>query len=202
MTACCAVTLFAALRGSAQSIKLQNPSFEGISHEASTPPKWVPCGYLSTPDILPGVWGVTMAANDGKTYVGITTREDNTFEALGQTLSEPMRAGQCYTFVMSLARSETYAGYNRPIRVRIWGGRANGDKAQLLAVSPAIASATWKRNTFYFFPKKEVHFITIEAFYTEGYTAPYRGNILLDNCSSIEPCIRADAGGADKDAGL
>ena len=50
-------------------IKLQNPSFEGIPRENSTPAKWQPCGYFSTPDMLPGAWGVALQAKDGKTFV-------------------------------------------------------------------------------------------------------------------------------------
>lgn len=174
-------------------IQLQNPSFEGTPHEASTPTKWQPCGYFSTPDILPGSWGVALAASQGKTFVGLTARDDNSFEAMGQQLSQPLKANECYTMSIDLARSDAYATYNRPIRLRIWGGNSSCEHLQLLAVSPTISSSTWNRYTLYFLPKKEYKFMIFEAHYASGYKNPYRGNILLDNASVIMPCVRADA---------
>ena len=184
---------FTALTAQNKPIKFQNPSFEGgIAHEASTPAQWQACGYYSTPDIQPGVWGVSMPAKDGKTYVGLTARDDNSVEAMGQMLSEPLRGGQCYSFTLSLARSEAYASYNKPILLRVWGGRAACEKTQLLTSSPTINNTVWKKQTFYLFPKKDVQFITLEAYYIDGTKKPYRGNILLDQISAIEGCLRAD----------
>jgi hypothetical protein len=173
-------------------IHLQNPSLEGTPRENNTPAKWQACGYYSTPDMLPGAWGVSMAAKDGKTYVGLTARDDNSYEAMGQMLTEPLRAGQCYSMGIDLARSDAYASYNRPIRLRVWGGKTACEKTQLLASSPTVANGTWKHYTLYFFPKKDVQFLTLEAFYADGTVKPYRGNILLDHIGTIDGCMRAD----------
>jgi hypothetical protein len=173
-------------------IPIQNPSFEGIAREANTPKGWHPYGSYSTPDILPGVWGVTMQAKEGKTFVGLTAREDNTFESLGQALTVPLKANECYTVEIDLARSDAYASYNRPIRLRFWGGIVAGQKKYLLGSSPTVANTAWKRYSVYFFPKNEIKYLILEAYYADGFTAPYRGNILLDNLGTIETCIRAD----------
>ena len=172
-------------------IPIQNPSFEGAAREASTPKGWQACGSYSTPDILPGVWGVAMQANNGKTFVGLTAREDNTFEAMGQALATPLKANECYTVSIDLARSDAYASYNRPIRLRVWGGTTQGQKKYLLGSSPTISNTAWKRYSLYFFPRNEIKYIILEAHYAEGYTAPYRGNILLDHLGDLETCIRA-----------
>ena len=179
--------------GLSAQIKLLNPSLEGTARENNTPPKWQPCGYFSTPDMLPGAWGVTLPARDGKTYVGLTARDDNSYEAMGQMLAAPLAAGQCYSMNIDLARSDAYASYNRPIRLRVWGGRNPCEKTQLLASSPTISNGTWKRYTLYFFPKQDVQFLTFEAYYAQGTVKPYRGNILLDHIGTIDACLRADA---------
>ncbi len=174
-------------------VQLQNPSFEGAPHEAATPPKWQACGYFSTPDILPGSWGVALAASNGKSFVGLTARDDNSFEAMGQPLTQPLKANECYSMSIDLARSDAYASYNKPIRLRIWGGNSACERLQLLAVSPTISSSSWHKYTLYFFPKKDYKFVIFEAHYANGYKVPYRGNILLDNASTITTCLRADA---------
>jgi hypothetical protein len=174
-------------------VPITNGSFEGIPRESNTPKGWKPCGTYSTPDILPGVWGVTMPAKDGKTFVGLTAREDNTYEALGQALSMPLKANECYTMQIDLARSDAYASYNRPIRLRVWGGTAEGQRKYLLGTSPTVANTAWKRYSLYFFPKNDIKYIVLEAYYADGFSAPYRGNILLDNVGNFETCVRADA---------
>jgi hypothetical protein len=181
----------------AQSVQLQNPSFEGVPHESSTPPKWQACGYFSTPDILPGLWGVSLAPSNGKSFVGLTARDDNSFEAMGQQLTQPLKANECYSMSIDLARSDAYASYNKPIRLRIWGGNSACERLQLLAVSPTISSSSWHKYTLYFFPKKDYRFVIFEANYANGAKVAYRGNILLDNASAITPCLRADVLDAD-----
>lgn len=171
------------------SIKLQNPSFEGAPQDATVPQGWTACGMYSTPDILPGPWGVYQKASEGKTFVGLISREDNTWEYMGQTLSKPMKAKECYTFSIKLARSSGYVGYNRPLRLRIWGGMKKCGKDELLGQSKIVKHYDWRNYEFNFFPNKGYKFIILEAYY--GGSTPYRGNLLMDNCSPIESCTRA-----------
>lgn len=169
-------------------IKLANPSFEGEPQDATTPQGWDACGLYSTPDILPGPWGVYQKPDEGKSFIGLISREDGTWEYLGQQLSKPMKKNQCYNFSVKLARSTGYVGYNRPLRFRIWGGSKSCGKEELLGASPAIKHLDWKNYEFNFFPKKNYTFITLEAYYVGK--EQYRGNLLIDNCSSIETCDR------------
>ncbi|MEM7105450.1 MAG: hypothetical protein AAF502_20100 [Bacteroidota bacterium] len=172
-------------------IKLSNSSFEGIPKDATTPLGWDPCGMNSTPDILPGHWGVERAPADGKTFIGLITREDNTWEYIGQNLNQSLKANECYTFSAEIARSPTYAGYNQPIKLKIWGGNKPCEKEQLLAFTQPITHFEWKPYDFLFFPKKSYNYLIIEAHFVDGTVIPYRGNLIMDNCSLIEVCERA-----------
>ena len=83
---------------SAQTISLVNPSFEETPQDATMPAGWHSCKQGTTPDILPGFWGVTTEAFDGETYMGLITRENGTWESIEQRLSETLKKGECYTF--------------------------------------------------------------------------------------------------------
>lgn len=188
LTAAIILLFFAAY--SKGQIYLINPSFEGEPQDATVPAGWLPCEPGTTPDILPGVWGVYQEASHGNTFVGLITRENGTWESIGQRLKSPVEPGQCHSFTMELAHSKTYAGYNKPLKLRVWGGTAKCGKDQLLFESPLIEHREWKRYKVEFSGKKEINYIVIEAFYQEGEFS-HRGNILIDNISPIKKCARA-----------
>ncbi|MCR9288038.1 MAG: hypothetical protein NXI23_11715 [Bacteroidetes bacterium] len=170
---------------------LDNSSFERIISDPvnPTPTGWFGCQMGSTADALPGVWNVNKKASEGKSYVGILTREDGTWESIGQELSEPLQKDACFTLTLDLARSEKYMTYNQPIKLRIWGGKDKCSKKQLLAESKEIQSTRWQAYSFAFFAKTEINYIILEAFNSER--RPKKGNILIDNIRSIKRCVRA-----------
>lgn len=176
-------------------IGLDNPSFEGEPIDAMVPTGWHACEIGTTPDILPGPWGVVQDPYEGETYMGLITRQDGTWESVGQRLKEPLMPKECYSFSIYLARSNTYSGYNLPIRLRIWGSQSpckdRGNEIELLAETSLVEHLDWKRYEFEFFPDKHVHYIILEAFYPLGVGIYYNGNILIDNCSQITLCKRA-----------
>jgi hypothetical protein len=176
-------------------IHLVNPSFEGDEpQDATVPAGWHPCKPGTTPDVLPGVWGVFNEPSEGETFVGIITRADGSWESIGQRLPESVGPNECYAITVDLAHSKTYAGYNDPIKLRIWGGRIDKcEKFQLLAESPFVDHADWKTYSFQFVPKEPIHYIVLEAFYSDEHFS-HQGNILIDNLRPIKVCIRADAG--------
>ncbi len=169
-------------------ITLDNPSFEGKPVDGEGLEEWFNCMENDTPDVLPGPWNVNTPPLDGQTYVGLCTRSQGTWESLGQKLKFNMKAKECYTFRINLARSETYVGYNWPVRLRIWGGKNICDKAQLLAETESIKHTDWKAYDFEFFPDEDVSYILLEAYFSPGIYLPYNGNVLLDKCSPIERC--------------
>jgi len=172
-------------------IQLSNASFEDKPKDATTPIGWNSCGDYSTPDILPGYWEVTHKPVNGNTFLGLITREDGTNEWIGQQISGTLEKNVCYSFTVTLARSDSYANYNRPVILRIWGGQSLCERKQLLAQTLAIEHTDWKEYEFVFLPKMDYEFIIIEAVHTKESFYPYKGNLLIDNCSTIDKCDRA-----------
>jgi hypothetical protein len=174
--------------------RLVNPSFEGRPQEAAPFLEgWQPCNYTSTPDILPGFWGVTTLPYDGGSYLGLIARNDQTWESLYQLLDAPFLQNYCYRFTVALARSDAYSGYNSPMRLRVWGSNSPNSTAggQLLAASPTIEHTEWRNYDFSFVANKTWKYIIIECFYREQTLLPYRGNILIDAWSAFIVCDRA-----------
>ncbi|MCB9316583.1 MAG: hypothetical protein H6569_10630 [Lewinellaceae bacterium] len=171
-------------------IYLKNPSFEDAPRASACPDGWASYTRGSTPDIMPGAWGVQVPAQDGLTCVALVTREDGTREDIAQRLSEPLQSGTCYTITIYLSHSAQYVGYNHPTRLRIWGSTGQ-TKQQLLATSVLIDHLGWKAYKFQFVPNHNMQYITFEAYFAPGALFHYRGNLLLDNCSPIERCDRA-----------
>jgi len=176
---------------SQKDIRLDNASFEGERQDATVPTGWQPCAEGTTPDILPGFWGVKLDPFEGESYMGLITRDDGTFESIGQRLSGPLKTGDCYRFSLALANSKDYAGYNKPIKLVIYGGRTNCSKDQLLISTEYISHQDWKKYTFQFVPEKDLNYIIFEAQYMDGLYFHYKGNILVDDCSVFKLCDRA-----------
>ena len=175
----------------AQSIMLKNPSFEGDPSLPITILGWSPCQRGSTPDLLPGLWNVYLPAKDGSNYLGLITRDDGTYEEVVQELPITLKQNECYKINMWLAHSDTYVGYNLPIRLRIWSCDKNCNKIQMLASSKLITNTFWELNELFMDTKADVKYIMFEAFYGPGIFVPYKGNILIDNIGYIEKCKRA-----------
>ncbi len=172
-------------------IELDNASFEGTPQDATLPQGWFGCEMGTTPDIMPGVWGVIMEPSEGESYIGLITREDGSYESIGQRLPEAMVKDLCYSFSLDLARSKTYAGYNFPVQIRIYAGNKKCQTKQLLWSSPTISHEEWETYKVEFTPKKNFNYIIIEAYYGDGLLFKYNGNILLDAMTPLIPCIRA-----------
>ncbi len=174
-----------------ERIYINNGSYEGVPQDAATVEYWDNCGYNSTPDLLPGPWGVNQKPAHGDTYLGLTTREDNTFEGIYTELTKPLKKGHCYSFKIDLAHSQTYAGYSGAVSLRIWGGNKNCEKKQLLVCSPVVGHADWRSYNFSFYTNESYSFIIIEAYYKTPSLLPYRGNILIDAFFFFDSCERA-----------
>lgn len=176
--------------GQTDVLYFTNGSFEGEMQDAVVPAGWNACEMGTTPDILPGSWGVYLEPSDGDTYVGLITRGDGSWESIGQRLSHSLKEEECYKFKVDLARSRTYADYNQPVQLKIWGGSHRCDKAQLLFSSGVVNHTYWKTYEVKFKVKVPINYIIFEAYF-ENDDKIVRGNILLDNLSSIQMCPRA-----------
>lgn len=168
-------------------VKLNNPGFEDEPSDARTPMGWFNCERGTTPDILPGVYGIYQEADEGDTYVGIITRADGSFESIGQRLSAKLTKEKCYYFQLSLAQAEQYVGYEEPLKLRIWLGSKKCAKDQMIFESPFIDELDWKNFTVKFIPEKTAKYIIIEAYHPGS---GKKGHILLDNMTYILPCMK------------
>ncbi len=205
-----------AQKGNQESpIVLGNPSFEDRPHigqEGGPGPRgWHDCGHRgeTAPDVQPSpskdelFFDVDLPAADGKTYVGMVVRDNNTWERISQRLRQPMRAGTCYNFNLNVAHSETYMSVsrrtNQPVNytkgavLRIWGGSSYCGKLELLDESPEITNTAWKTYNFRLEPARNYSYIMIEAFYKTPVMFEYNGNVLIDNASALEPVPCDDA---------
>ena len=183
------------------TITLSNPSFEDLPRHSRPPHAWTDCGFMgeTPPDIQPNAtFKVTRQAKEGETYLGMVVRENDTWEAVGQRLSEPMKKGNCYEFSIYLAKSEMYVSLSReeedkrinyitPATLRIYGGYEYCDKDFLLGETAEIANTAWIRYDFKFEPSGDYSHIILEAFYKTPTLFPYNGNILVDHASPIVP---------------
>ncbi len=185
----------------AKAIEFLNPSFEDTPRLAHTPFGWYDCGFVdeTPPDVHPNpAYNITTKAYDGKTYLGMVVRNNNTWEAVSQKLSQPMQKGYVYQLKIYLARSSTYmsitrlsdkpVNYDMPVRLRIFGGFSACDGWQFLAETPLIIHKEWKPYVLEFEYADEAYdHLILEAYYDEDISGPYVGNILVDHLSALIP---------------
>lgn len=169
-------------------IALINPSFEDEPADATMPNGWWLVESGTTPDILPGFWGVYAEPSDGNTYLGLITRENGTFESIGQRLTDNLQKNVCYSLALDLAHSEEYVGYSTPIKLKIYLGSKRKSKDQLIFESETIRNIDWETIQFLFTPDANYRYLILEAYAPQGDST--KGNILLDNFSRIQLCNR------------
>lgn len=189
--------------GQQNSVLLQNPSFEDKMGMGKAPMGWYYCGSTdyTPPDIhhssSPGaVFGVKTPPSDGVSYVGMVARDDNTVEGIGQRLSSPLVAGQCYTLTFDLARSPILnsaspstlqpASFTEALKLEIWAGFENCEKMERLGMTPMIENTDWEKHTIVIQPQQAYTQLVLQAAYLiDG--RPYNGNLLVDNLSPLLP---------------
>lgn len=172
------------VHGQNQYPQFQNPSLEDVTGIGVTPWGYTKCttGGPSSPDIQPGIWNVFLQPSDGFSYVGFICRANNTWESFTTQLNAPLWGGTQYSFLVDLASSDKYFGYNdSAATLKIWGGDANCDKQYLLWESTPVSNINyWRTDTAIFTTsEKSITHLTFEPGYTTQ--MPYKGNVLIDN---------------------
>lgn len=181
----------------ARLIPLGNPSFEDIPKCCTAPTDWHNCGppEESPTDIQPGFFQVALPAQHGDTYLSMVVRDNNTVEAIGQRLPEPLRVGTQYLLRAHLARSEFFlslsrttgdeANYATPVMLRVWGGSNNPcNQKELLAQTPLVTTPVWREYELLLEPlNNDYEYLILEAYYKTPVMFSYNGNLLVDNLS-------------------
>lgn len=192
-----------------ESLELLNPSFEDSPRRFHPPTRWYDCSFSgeSAVDVHPAsalspdsaaFFGVSKKAFDGNTYLGMVTRDNDTYEAVSQRIKGgPLKAGKCYTFSIYLATSEKYISKSQkagqevnfvtPVKLRIFGGISYCNRGEIIAESAPVKNNEWLQYNFRFEPKKDHKFIVLEAYYKTPVLFPYNGNLLLDAAGKIVP---------------
>lgn len=191
------------VRGFSQDvISFYNPSFEDTPRHSKVVKGWNDCGFMneSPPDVQPGSWEVSLRAQDGQTYLGMVTRDNDTWERVSQRLPKAIQGDKCYMVSVYMAAFENYvsaskltgriSNYNAPTVLRLWGGNDPCDQGQLLAESTPVRHSDWQKYTFKLEPNADYQYIMLEAFYDVPVLIPTNGNILLDKLSDLVeiPC--------------
>lgn len=180
------------------SIFLRNPSFEDLFHAGTLdgpPPKdWSDCGHeKETPPDIHGAntsfFGVKKSPVDGMSYLGLVTRNNRTWEGVGQKLENPLVKGQVYLLTVALATSSYYRSpdrvtgmmsqFNEPVVLRIWGGQSCCNKDELFAETAPIENEEWLDYDLILRPLETYDYLLIEAYYPS--MEDTNGNVLVDH---------------------
>lgn len=164
---------------------------------ATIPPGWYACKDMSTPDTHGTgtlVYNINGLPSHGSTFIGLVTRgliaapSDGLTEAIGTSLKEPLRKGQCYkiTLALSSARDMVHDDgwgsifhYDQPVSLNVYGGSSPCSMEFNLTKWVSIAHGDWKDYSINLTPTSDIISLVFEADYPG--TTKTLGNILLDN---------------------
>jgi len=193
------------LLGQSDYVRFINPGFEGD-------PKlgcgrdfylkgWSDCSDYynlneSPPDIHPGeFWEVDKSPAEGKTYIGMVTRDNGTYEIISTKLKSKLLAGFEYEFSVHLTMSDRYisrtrmtnlkANYYNPVVLVVFGSSSKCKKGEYLFETEPIENKEWRKYFIRFKSKDDCKYLTFAAFYKKGTHMPYNGHLLIDGLSNI-----------------
>lgn len=193
--------LVASIPAAGQSVvSLQNKGLEAPYQTGFNMPHWAVLKTGDTPDIQPGNWEVVKKPFEGRSFIGLITREDGSKEGIYQELVQPLKGGQCYYMSLALAKDPMYVGFSLPIALRLSGRSGLQGKIIELAMSPLITHTRWQVYTLEFTPPADIDHFILQASSGPGIALPYRGNILVDGISDFGRCIRASLREDDTDS--
>lgn len=182
-------------------IEIENPSYEGIPSHSTVADEWGFCTFesQSPPDIQPGFFGVNNhEAFDGRTYAGIVTRADGTFEMLRTKLREPLVKGTCYSWNFYISQSPNYLSISRktlkeelfisPVNVVIYGAKTVSCKSMepLVSVENIKRLDQWKPYNFIFTAQENYKYLVI-AVHPVKHDNPVNGHVLIDYFTPLIP---------------
>lgn len=192
------ITLFACKKDHCEATNiLNNSSFETVDVDGF-PIGWEYCGFQNAED--PAMEEAEIYGNseftkeltpfDGENYVVLIATDNNTWEMIGQELSQGLEQNASYELSLACARQASYVGYSTgsqsqvnyttPIKFQIWGGNNSCEKEELLYSSELIINTRWLAHTIEFAPSQDFSHLMIEAAFRMPIMFPYNGNVMID----------------------
>jgi outer membrane protein OmpA-like peptidoglycan-associated protein len=174
-----------------------NPSFEDTPGPGKVPKGWTNCSPPETwaPDVQPGYFKVKSKPTNGASYLTLMVYDNDTYNAVGQKLTESLAKDSCYEFSVDVCRDSCFkksvktgelTTYSIPVVVRIWGGNKPCERAEMLFETPVVINYRWLGFNFRVSPTKNSYsYLMIEAYYKTPLIYTYSGHVALDNLSPI-----------------
>jgi len=164
----------------AQDIILNNPSLEGVRGQVKAPPGWLVS--LNTPDIQPGVLGITQSPSEGISYVGLHSGKE-ALEGIAQEVN--LQARRTYSMSFDLAYAPLYIFKACYGQLAIYGSNSPTAPAELLWKSVQFYHTDWKRYTAEFKTPGSFRYIILVAYVSsECSQSDYGCALLMDNLSA------------------
>ena len=181
-----------------------NGSFEDTPRQGRAPTSWWDCSAKGESPVdvhgsTSNFHGVQSEASDGKTFLGMVVRDNNTVEGISQHLDEPLDADRTYAYSVDLKQAARYismsrttmdslVNFTRPATFTLYGGNEYCERStyQELDAPIVVNDTIWR--TFYneFVVSGPLNFITLSAGYEETSSTAYNGNVLVDNFQLYE----------------
>jgi gliding motility-associated-like protein len=173
-----------------KSQQVLNPSFEDEPNQFHVPPKnWESCRSASTPDIMPGPWGVNLKPSDGKSYLNLVVKTDGVNEEVVGKLTEILDTNSCYKMTIDFAVSNEFIidywgelfDFRKAanVKVGLYSNKCSKSRDTIFNVTDMTLTNMWKTYTAVFKPKDTARHIFIDT-YSRGAWL-YYGHILVDN---------------------
>jgi len=183
-----------------ESILLRNPSFGAYNRNFTVPPGWTPhVLFLAGED--PRFLRITRfyrnsePSHHGNTHIALATYRNGLRENIGQRLRYPMIRGHRYsldiwcayspdrTTVHPIQRDPAPRHDLQPVRLQLVGFSEDGSRSTLLAETPVIDHADWRKYTLAWTCAQAFRYLYLVAHWA-GPDA-IDGNVLLDDISPI-----------------
>ncbi len=182
---------------------ITNPSFEDTPRQNYPPEGWFDCSFHNeSPIDVHGYesefFGVKELPADGETFVGMVTRDNETYEGISTKVLQPLLADSTYEISIMVKQASAYnsisratsrpVNYINPTLLEAWAGQLSCQMNTFLWEYKVEGYGNWDLVTFNLTPEKNIRYLSLYARHPEN--AEYtNGHILIDDLqiSKVNP---------------
>jgi len=139
-------------------------------------------------------WGFKHPASEGNKYISLVTRDDESYEVIGQKLTSPLENDSSYMMSFDIRFDDRYKSglknsngaevyFDTYVCLKITISMESDYINQTIFLSPPIKNRDWKQINFQFVPDRDYDVIKFEAVNNTGVID--NGNLMIDNLSNI-----------------